>query len=195
MGSSFSLINDTDKPVWVCQGVCHAALWGSIGGVLGVVTLGAGLAAGAAGSAATAGAATLLQVPAGITVATAEGLLLTSAEAAGLALATEAVALGLSAAAWTTIGSVSAVLAIGAGVCDKLTGDEEAKLRKMKREVEKELECYTRLQPGEKFVYDGTLSLVRTAYVVYDSGRTKAFDVWTGPTAGSNYDYMLSEYY
>ena len=40
MGSSFSVVNDTNKPIWVSDGVCHAALWGSIGGVLALLTAG-----------------------------------------------------------------------------------------------------------------------------------------------------------
>eukprot|EP00794_Sanderia_malayensis_P010207 gene10207-11256_t len=195
MGSSYSLVNDTDKPVWVCDGVNHAALWGSVAGVLGVLTLGAGAAAFGAGGAAVGGAAALLAVPEGITVATVEGVLLTSAQAAGLALTTEAVLLGLSATAWTAVGSISSLLTIGVGVVAALDSSEQTKLIKMKKEVEEKLKDYTRLNPGEKFVFNGSLSLVRTAYAVYDNGRSTKFSAWTGPTNGSNYDYMLSEYY
>lgn len=48
MGSSFSVVNNTSEPIWVSDGVCHAALWGSVGGVLSVVTIGAAAVAGSA---------------------------------------------------------------------------------------------------------------------------------------------------
>ena len=37
MGSSFSIVNDTDKPIWVRQSYCKEALFGTIGAVLSVV--------------------------------------------------------------------------------------------------------------------------------------------------------------
>ena len=49
------------------------------------------------------------------------------------------------------------------------------------------------IKPGEKYTYNGTLSLVKTALVVSKNGRTKGTrDVWTGPTDGSNLEYKLS---
>lgn len=51
MGSSFSIVNNTNKPIWVKVGVCQGALWGSIGGVLAVITLGAAAVVFAAGGA------------------------------------------------------------------------------------------------------------------------------------------------
>ena len=51
-----------------------------------------------------------------------------------------------------------------------------------------------RIKPGEKYTYNGTLSLVKTALVVSKDGRMKATrDVWTGPTDGSNIEYKLSK--
>ena len=47
MGSSYSVVNDTNETVWVSDGVCHAALWGSLGGVALVTGVGAAALAGA----------------------------------------------------------------------------------------------------------------------------------------------------
>ena len=51
-----------------------------------------------------------------------------------------------------------------------------------------------RIKPGEKYTFNGTLSLVKTALVVSKDGRMKATrDVWTGPSDGSNIEYKLSK--
>ena len=52
------------------------------------------------------------------------------------------------------------------------------------------------IRPGEKYTYNGTLSLVKTALVLSNDGRMKGTrDVWTGPTDGSNHEYKLSKYF
>ena len=51
-----------------------------------------------------------------------------------------------------------------------------------------------RIKPGEKYTFNGNLSLVKTALVVSKDGRMKATrDVWTGPSDGSNIEYKLSK--
>lgn len=76
MGSSFSVVNNTSEPIWVSDGVCHAALWGSVGGVLSVVTLGAAAVAGSA----TAGAGAYLGAVGAFEGAIAEGALIATME-------------------------------------------------------------------------------------------------------------------
>ena len=195
MGSSFSIVNDTDDPIWVSDGVCHAALWGSLSGALGVVTLGAGLAASAAVSATTAAAASFLALPEATFIITMEGLLLTSAEAAGIILASGASIAGLSATFLTTVASISSILSVGTGIAGALSETEKKKFYDMKEELEKQLEGFSRINPGEKYVFNGTLSLVKTAYVVFDNGKTSSCNVWTAPTDGENYDYKVSDYF
>ena len=195
MGSSFSIVNDTDDPIWVSDGVCHAALWGSISAALGVVTLGAGMAASAAAGATSAAAATFLALPEATAVMTLQGALYTSAQAAGVVLASGATFAGLSAAFFTTVASISSVLSISSGVASALSETEKKKLYDMKKELEKQLEGFLKINPGEKYVFNGTLSLVKTAYVVFDNGKTSRCNVWTAPTAGNNFDYNVSEYF
>ena len=70
MGSSFSIVNDTKEPVWVYDGVCHKALWGSIEEVLGVIVFGAGIAEAAK---ATGGTVATSEVDVGTAAGTVAG--------------------------------------------------------------------------------------------------------------------------
>ena len=50
------------------------------------------------------------------------------------------------------------------------------------------------IKPGEKYTYNGTLSLVKTALVLSKDGSMKgSCNVWTGPTDGSNIEYKVSK--
>ena len=93
MGSSFSILNNTDKPIWVSHGVCHAALWGSIGAVAAVVTAGAATAAAAAVS---------IPVAAGTIIVTESGVVMAT---------TAAMALGLTSAQLAARGTASGLVA------------------------------------------------------------------------------------
>ena len=206
MGSSFSIINDTNEPVWVSDGVCHEALWGRIGAVAGVVTLGAGaaiVAGGAGGGAAGALASAAAfegAVAEGAMIATAEGIVYTSALAAGVAAATEAgLVLGINAAVWGYISTVSGLLSLTAltaeGTLAKLDAEERAKVWKFKEEVKKQLKGYKRIEPGENYKVKGSLSLVWSAYVIRNSGKMYKRNCWTAPTAGGDNKYPVSQYF
>ena len=49
-----------------------------------------------------------------------------------------------------------------------------------------------RLRPGEKYDYRGTLSLVRTCWLMNENGEQVKRAVWTAPTANANHDYKAS---
>ena len=192
MGSSFSVVNDTDKPIWISDGVCHAALWGSIGGVLAVATAGAATGAYAAG-AASAAAATAGVAEGGVIVGTMEGVVLLPA-VAGVALPAATVA-GLTAAGWSAIGTVSGLLSFVAGKVAGLSAEDEKRVLSAKKQLKKKLEGFERIEPGCKYNKAGSLSLVWTAYVIYDDGREAKRNCWTGPTAGSENLYPVSKYF
>ena len=95
--------------------------------------------------------------------------------------------------------SVRAVLAIGTPILDVGAGgtitlsqdDLGLQYTSVLHQVKNTLQ---RIKPGEKYTYNGTLSLVKTALVVSKDGRMKATrDVWTGLTDGSNIEYKLSK--
>ena len=127
MGSSFSVINDTDQPIWVSDGVCHAALWGSVGGVLTVVK------AGAATGAYAAGAATAGIVEGGVIFGTAKGIVMLPA-VASMALPSAIVAT-LTAGGWNAIGTVSGLISFTAGAVVGLSWDEERKVLSAKNNL------------------------------------------------------------
>ena len=191
MGSSFSIVNDTNKPIWVSHGVCKAALFGSIGGVLAVATAGAGAATYAAGAAGVAAS----EAAAGVVIGTLDGVIMTPA-AAGVTIPVAAGTVGgLTAGAWTTLGTVSGLLSAGSGITAGLMGEDRKRVLSAKAELEKKLEGYERIEPKDKYTVNGTLSLVLTAYVVYDNGNEATCDCWTGPTAGSDYEYKVTKYF
>ena len=178
MGSSFSVVNNTNKPIWVSHGVCKAALFGSIGGVLTVVSFGAGTIAFAAGAAAIATDSVV------VAILEAEGLVIAAEEAAAI-----------SAEGWSYLSTVTGLLDAGTGITANLVGDKKDRVMSAKKKLQEVLNGYTRVEPGSRYTASGTLSLVLTAYVIYDDGQMASHDCWTGPTAGSDNEYPVTEYF
>ena len=160
MGSTYSVINDTGKPIWVSDGVCHAALWGTIGGVVGGFAFGGAIA--------------------GITAA-AQGATPVFAR--------------LFPECRAPVKSVSNLLSYTPGTLKGLSAADEEKILQAKQELKTMLEGFKRIDPGSKYTVSGTLSLVWTAYVIYDDGREAQRDCWTGATANSENEYPVSEYF
>ena len=151
MGSSFSIVNDTDKPIWVSYGVCHVALWGSIGGVAAII-----MAVGA------------------IAVAAANGRPVT---------------------AKTVTDSVSSSLSVAVNTIARLSQKDQKQMLSLQKQLQEKLKGYKRIEPGCKYSVTGSLSLVWTAYVIYDDGKEAKCDCWTGATAGSENLYPVSKYF
>ena len=62
------------------------------------------------------------------------------------------------------------------------------------KELRKTMKDFKMIRPGEKYHFSGTLSLVKTVFVVRDDGRREASrDCWTAPTADANHEYFLSK--
>ena len=158
MGSSFSVLNDTNEVIYVSHGVCKSALFGSIGSVLALVTFGAGGASIAAGAGVGGG-----------------------------------VILGLSASAWNAIGTVSALLLGASGILNSsLSPAEKEKVKSLKKYMQ---DNYTEVKPGNKYTAHGSLSLVMTAYVIYENWQMTTCNCFTGPTDGSENVYKVTEYF
>ena len=167
MGSCFSVYNDTDKPIWVSVGVCKAALFGSIAGVLAVVTAGASVAGGIAAG--------------GTTAAT---FAIEGAEIVEAGTAVMGTCCTLTAGQWQALGTVSGLLASGSGITSGLCGNHHAKVSSARKQLEEKLKSYTEVPPGSKFTKWGSMSLVLTAYVVYDDFKEATHDCWTSPGFG-----------
>ena len=186
MGSSFSVLNDTNEPIWVSHGVCKAALYGSIGCVLSLVSFGAGNA--------------MLTV--GAVDITASSLNVSTFESERVTFATfvkakgEAATVGgLTAEAWSKLSTVSGLLEFGPASAELLQGDKRDRVLSEQKKLRKILKYYTKVGPGGRYTANGTLSLVRTAYVIYDNGKLATHNCWTGPTAGSDYEYLVTMYF
>jgi len=191
MGSSFSIKNDTSETIWVSHGVHTGAIIGGVSAALGVVTLGVGAAAGAASAATGAVASSIM-------VGTMDGVVFSSLNAVGLtaAVLTPVAVGGLTAAGWGTLGTITGILSIGTGVTATMTGTHKQKALKAKEELEKALKDYERIEPGKTYgPKEGSLSLVQTGYVIKNDGSVVTSPVWTGPTAGDNNEYKVSEYF
>jgi len=198
MGSSFSIHNDTSETVWVSHGVHVGAIIGGVSAGLGVATLGVGLAAGAAAGATGAATTATSTAAASTMVGTMEGVVFTSLNAAGLtaAVVTPVAVGGLTAAGWGGLATITGILSIGTGVASTMTGTHKQKALKAKEELEKALKDYVRIDPGQTYgPYEGTVSLVQTGYVIKNNGKMVTSPVWTAPTAGSDHQYKMSEYF
>lgn len=128
------------------------------------------------------------------------GVVYTSAIAAAVAsVEAGAVVLGVSATTWSAIASISGILAVGSGIAQgaqqAISSQDESRVREYYKEVKKNLDGFERVDPGGRYTKHGSLSLVWTAYVVRNNGRMRQHNCWTGPTAGSNHEYEVTQYF
>ena len=172
MGSSFSIINDTDQDIWIQNNTCWNAVIWPIAGVATVATAGAagvGMAAAAGGS--TAMVATM------------------SGGAATIALG--GTALGMSATTAGVAGTITGLSSSAVSIALHITKSEAEKLIKSIRDFKDGADAH--LKPGERYTFDGTLSLVKTVHCMGGNLSRDKRDCWTGPTANSNHEYYVSE--
>jgi len=169
MGSSLTIFNDTPAPVWVSVTASMDVLMWSLMGLLVVAT------------AATAGAAAVLAAP---------------AAAAGAAVWVTVAATtfkGASILSAMMLGTTSLTYAAskGSGALDlTLKNCLDASL-----ELQKDLEGWTRLDPGSSYRFDGSLSLIQTGWLVDNSGVGWQKKVWTAPTWGGNHRYNIRSHF
>lgn len=178
MGSSCSILNDTSHDVWITHGINWTVLLATVGGVGVLATGGAALAA--AGAAAGVGGALL----GGGAMIMAEGGIIM-----GIAPATIA---GLTATGWTV---VSAVTSMATGTLALTLNITKPQAEALKAKVKEFQENSELIRPGEKYTWTGTLSLTKTVYVMNDKLQSDNLACFTGPTAGSENVYPISEYF
>ena len=175
MGSSFSIVNDTKQDVWIQNNTCwNAVIWpiAAVGTIATAGLAGAGVVAGAAGTTALVG--------------TMEGVIAGTVSIAGTCLGITATTAGLAGAITSlTSGTVAVILGI--------SQYEAEKLIKIVRKFKNDANMH--LKPGEVYKFNGTLSLVRSVYVLGANLSRDNRDCWTGPTDGSNHEYTISEYF
>lgn len=178
MGSSCSILNDTEHDVWITHGVNWTALIATVGGVLALLTGGAGLAA--LGATAGAGGALL-----------GGGALIMAEE--GIIMGTTALTVGgLTATQWTLVSLVTGFTANALATALNISKEEAEKIQRQVRDIQKHSKL---IKPGEKYTWSGTLSLTMEVYVMNDKLQFDQRACFTGPTDGSEYVYPISEYF
>jgi len=184
MASYYEVVNNTPMDMWVKDGV-H---WGALGGALiGIGSVAAVVLTIATGGIAAAGLA------AGYSTA---GALIIPGKVLFVSYAIPALITGLVAlgSAGGGIGSGIAVLlqASDSELLNdpSLTAEQASEMIAQRDDIKEALKEYTHLKPGESYRWKGTLSLVRTASVVYDNGATASSTVFTGSLHGTTREYM-----
>jgi len=179
MGSSFTLMNNTDTVVYVQSGID----WGIFGAVLiavatvvlVVVTVISGGAIG--GMAAGVGPA--------ITAAFGERV-------SNMIVVAIIIWLGWGPALGGTAVGITA-MAVGLNMKEKAHySDLELKeLAEMQKSAQDMIKGFERIDPGKYYKFSGTLSLARHVTLLYDDGQAVQKTLWTGATAGSNREYKV----
>jgi len=122
MGSSCSILNDTEHDVWITHGVNWTALIASLGGVFALFTGGAALAA--------------LGATAGVGGALLGGGALIMAEE-GIIMGTTALTIaGLTAGQWSLVGVVTSLSATALARALNISKEEAEKLQKQIRDFQ-----------------------------------------------------------
>ena len=178
MGSSCSILNDTEFDVWVCHGVNWTVLTATVGSVAALLTAGVGalaLGATAGVGGALAGGGALIMAEEGIIMGTATTTLA-----------------GLTAAQWTAVGIVTALSSSALATILNISREEAEKIKKQVEDFQRSSE---RIRPGDKYTVKGTLSLTMKYYVMNEKVQFDDRACFTGPTANSENVYPISEYF
>ena len=178
MGSRCSILNDTEHDVWITHGPSWTVLMASLGGVLGLLTAGAGLAA--IGATVGVGGALL---GGGVAIMT-EG---------GIAMGATALTIaGLTAGEWTL---ATVVTSLSTAALSTALGIKAVEAEKLQKHVKDFQDKATLIKPGERYTWSGTLSLPMKVYLMNDKLQLDDRVCFTGPVADSENKYPISEYF
>ena len=178
MGSSCSILNDTEFDVWVNHGINWTVLITSVSSVTALLTAGIGaLALGAAAGVggALAGGGALIMSEGGIIMGTAATSLV-----------------GLTATEWTAVGLITGFTASTLSTILKVSKEEVEKIQKRVKDFQNSSKL---IKPGERYTVNATLSLTLKYYVMNDKLQFDDRACFTGPTANSENVYRISEYF
>lgn len=178
MGSTCSIVNNTEFDVWIYDGVNYQCLIPVVGGVLAVLTAGVGLAA--LGASVGVGGALL-----------GGGALIVAEE--GIIMGTTAWTIaGLTAGTWTMVGIVGGVSSTVLATILGISAEDAAKIQN----YVKDFQSYSKkVSPGGSYEWNGSLSVNKRVYVMNDMLQTDDRACFTGPTANSTNVYKISEYF
>ena len=166
MGSSCSIVNDTEFDVWITHGVNWTVLTVTLLGVLSFVPVGGALAALGAG--AGVGGALLRQG--------AQMMAQPMGNVAGLT-------------AGNLVNVVTEVTASTLASALRISEEESERIQTQVRDFKNNAKL---IKPGEKYTWSGTLSLTKTVYVMNEKLQFDQKGCFTGPTHGSENVYPIS---
>ena len=149
MGSSFAVLNDKDHDIWVKHGVNWTVLMATVGSLSVVLT--GGLSLAAAGAAAGVGG---ILAGGGAWIMSEGGIIM------GTSATTFA---GLTA---TQLSVATAVTSMTTGTLSGLLNIPRADAEKIQKYVKDFQRDGKLIRPGERYTFDGSLSLTMTVYVM-----------------------------
>merc|ERR1711935_1088468 len=178
MGSSFSITNDTNHDIWVWEDVNVEAILYTVSGVLIV----GGIAAGVATAGASAAAGTAAGISS-IAIAAAEGTVPVILSSTGVVMGTIAPATvaGLTAGTWTIVSIASGGGGAALSLILNLSLNEATKIENSINAFKKD--CNRRLEPGQRYVSKGSLSLTKSIWLMSEQGEQVKRACWTGGKA------------
>lgn len=178
MGSSCSVLNDTEHDVWITHGVNWKVLIASVVGVGALLSAGVGLAV--LGATVGVGGALL---GGGVFIMSEEGIIM------GTSALTVA---GLTASQWSLAGVVTGLSTTALAEILKVSKEKAAEIQKHVKDFQEQSKL---IKPGEKYTWSGSLSLTMRVYVMNDKLQCEDRACFTGPTANSENVYPISEYF
>ena len=111
----------------------------------------------------------------------------------GIIMGTSAMTIaGMTATQWTIAGLVTSLSASALSTTLRITREEAERIQTQIRDFQAKAEL---IKPGEKYTWSGSLSLTMKVYVMNDKLQMDERACFTGPTAGSENVYPISEYF
>ena len=178
MGSSCSILNDTEYDVWIIHGVNWNAIKFTVGGVAVVLSTAATLASLGAG--------------AGVGGTIIGGGAMIMAEEGAIMGATVTTFAGLTSTQWSIISVVVNLSATALSTYFDISKDEAEQLQKRVKDFREKAKL---IKPGESYTWSGSLSLTMTVYVMNEKVQFDQRDCWTGATNESVNEYTLSKHF
>ena len=111
----------------------------------------------------------------------------------GIIMGTTATTLaGLTATQWSAVGIVTGLSSTALATTLGISREKAEEIQKKVREFQQSAD---HIRPGQKYTWEGTLSLTMTVYVMNDKLQFESRGCFTGPTANSENVYRISEYF
>ena len=179
MGSSCSILNDTSHDVWMHHDINWEAFIAVTSGVLTVLQ----------------GVSDLLAHHAEEGEGCfryAKGKMILDRGGRGTGEVADRRIVGLTRNGWTTVGSVLAMTDEALARVLRVPRSEAEKMKSSVEEFHRKAEL---IKPGEKYAWDGTLSLTMRVYVMSNKLKFDDQPCFTGATAGSERVYKISRHF